>query len=93
MVKPLGKNHAREQAKTPVKTLSAYLAASYELQQQIDNGLYPHYQNPKNFPPDFDTKTFEKIKNYLNVLIEDCQKNKKIIRHLKKALSNDSDNL
>ncbi len=66
------------------KTLAGYLASALNMEDEISNGIYLDYLNPRNWPGTISPETFRKIATRLSVLIDDTKKHKKIIAALVK---------
>jgi hypothetical protein len=65
-----------------VITLAGFLASALDMEEEISNSVYKDYMDAKNWPKNLKPKVFQNIRQYLNVLIEDTQKHKKIISGL-----------
>lgn len=64
------------------KTLGGYLASALNMEDAISNGIYLDYLDAKNWPGNVSPAAFEKIKGWLNILIDDTKKHRKIIAGL-----------
>jgi tryptophanyl-tRNA synthetase len=62
--------------------LANFLASALDMEDEISNSVYKDYINAKNWPKNLKPEVFQNIRQYLNVLIEDTQKHKKIILEL-----------
>jgi hypothetical protein len=63
-------------------TLANFLTSALDMEDEISNSVYKDYVNAKNWPKNLKPEAFQKISEYLNVLIEDTRKHKKIISGL-----------
>jgi hypothetical protein len=61
------------------KILAGFLASSLDMEEEISNSVYKDYMDAKNWPKNLKPKAFQKIREHLNVLIEDTRKHRKII--------------
>lgn len=68
----------------PPKILANYLVSALDIEDEISNGIYLDYLNPKNWPEGIEPEVFTKIRTRLTVLIEDTKRHKKIIAALVK---------
>jgi hypothetical protein len=75
------KKHNPERAPGP-KLLAGYLASALNMEDEISNGIYLDYLDPKNWPEGIKPEVFQKIGERLKVLIDDTKKHKKIIEAL-----------
>jgi tryptophanyl-tRNA synthetase len=71
-------------------TLANFLTAALDMEDEVSNSVYKDYINAKNWPKNLKPEAFQKIKEYLTILIEDTQRHRKIIAGLIKQ--NDQDN-
>ena len=62
--------------------LGNYLAAALDMEDEIANSVYKDYVNAKNWPNNLRPDAFEKIKEFLTILIEDTRRHRKIIAGL-----------
>jgi hypothetical protein len=65
-----------------VKLLAGYLVSALDMEDEINNSIYEDYLDKKNWPKSIDPQIFKTITQYLNVLIEDTRKHRKIIAGL-----------
>lgn len=70
-------------------TLANFLTAALDMEDEISNSVYKDYLNVKNWPKNLKPETFQKIKEYLTVLIEDTRRHRKIIAGLIKQYGRD----
>jgi len=63
-------------------TLANFLTAALDMEDEIASSIYKDYVNAKNWPKTLKPEVFQKISEYLNVLIEDTQRHRKIIAGL-----------
>ena len=66
------------------KTLAGYLASALNMEDEISNGIYLDYLNPRNWPGTISPETFRKIATRLTILIDETKKHRKIIAALVK---------
>jgi hypothetical protein len=62
--------------------LANFLASALDMEDEISNSVYKDYLEAKNWPENLKPEVFQNIRQYLNILIEDTQKHKKIIMEL-----------
>jgi hypothetical protein len=62
--------------------LANFLASALDMEDEISNSVYKDYVDAKNWPKNLKPEIFQNIRQYLNVLIEDTQKHRKIISEL-----------
>jgi tryptophanyl-tRNA synthetase len=62
--------------------LGNYLATALDMEDEIANSVYKDYVNAKNWPKNLRPDAFEKIKEFLTILIEDTRRHRKIIAGL-----------
>ena len=60
-------------------TLANFLTSALDMEDEISNSVYKDYVNAKNWPKNLKPEAFQKIKEYLTVLIEDTRRHRKII--------------
>ncbi|MBN1392367.1 MAG: hypothetical protein JW947_06140 [Sedimentisphaerales bacterium] len=65
-------------------TLANFLTAALDMEDEISNSVYKDYVKAENWPKNLKPDAFRQIKEYLNVLIEDTQRHRKIIAGLVK---------
>jgi retron-type reverse transcriptase len=65
-----------------ITILANFLASALDIEEEISNSVYKDYVDAKNWPKNLKPEVFQNIRQYLNTLIEDTQKHKKIIREL-----------
>jgi chemotaxis methyl-accepting protein methylase len=70
-------------------TLANFLVSALDMEDEISNSVYKDYMNAKNWPKNLNSEAFQSIKQYLNVLIEDTQRHRKIISELIKQYGQD----
>jgi hypothetical protein len=63
-------------------TLANFLAAALDMEDEISNSIYKDYMDAKNWPKNLKPEAFQSIRQYLNVLIEDTRRHRKIIAGL-----------
>ena len=63
-------------------TLANFLTAALDMEDKISNSVYKDYISAKNWPKNLKPEAFQSIRQYLNVLIEDTRKHRKIIAGL-----------
>ena len=61
------------------KRLAGFLASALDMEDEISNSVYKDYVNAKNWPKTLKPEAFQKIKEYLTILIEDTRRHRKII--------------
>lgn len=61
------------------KILAGFLASALDMEDEISNSIYKDYMDAKNWPKNLKPEAFQSIRQYLNVLIEDTRKHRKII--------------
>ena len=83
------KNGHRHTQSRP-KTLAGVLVSALNMEDEISNGVYRDYLNPKNWPPNLTPDAFKAIREYLTILIEDTKRHKKILAAL--SIDHDKDN-
>lgn len=72
-------NNTNRPAGNKVTTLAGFFASALDMEEVFSNSVYKDYMDAKNWPKNLKPKVFQNIRQYLNVLIEDTQKHKKII--------------
>jgi hypothetical protein len=70
-------------------TLANFLTSALDMEDEISNSVYKDYINADNWPKNLKPEAFQKIKEYLTVLIEDTRKHRKIILGLIKQHDQD----
>jgi hypothetical protein len=63
-------------------TLANFLTAALDMEDEVASGVYKDYMDAKNWPKNLKPEAFQSIRQYLNVLIEDTRKHRKIIAGL-----------
>jgi rubrerythrin len=63
-------------------TLANFLTAALDMEDKVSNGVYKDYMNAKNWPKILNPEAFQKIKEFLTILIEDTRRHRKIITAL-----------
>jgi hypothetical protein len=63
-------------------TLANFLVSALDMEDEISNSIYKDYTDAENWPKTLKPEAFEKIKEYLTVLIEDTRRHRKIIATL-----------
>jgi hypothetical protein len=63
-------------------TLANFLTSALDMEDEISNSDYKDYVNAKNWPKTLKPEAFQKIKEFLTILIEDTRKHRKIIAGL-----------
>ncbi|MFA5239004.1 MAG: hypothetical protein WC476_04750 [Phycisphaerae bacterium] len=63
-------------------TLANFLTSALDMEDEIAGSIYKDYMNANNWPKNIKPEVFQKIKEYLTVLIEDTQRHRKIIAGL-----------
>jgi len=71
------------------KVLVGYLASALDMEDQINTSIYKDYLDEKCWPKNIEPEIFKTITQYLNVLIEDTQKHRKIIAVLVEKYARD----
>lgn len=64
------------------KTIGGILLSGLDVEETIANGVYKDYMDRKNWPVELKDETFEEIRGYLKVLIDDTARHKNIITYL-----------
>jgi tryptophanyl-tRNA synthetase len=62
--------------------LANFLASALDMEEEISNSVYKDYMDAKNWPGNLKPEVFQNIRQYLNTLIEDTRRHKKIIMEL-----------
>lgn len=78
-----------EKTKAPSKKhkiISGILTSALDMEDEIAHSVYLDYVDRKNWPADLQDETFEKIQEYLTVLLDDTQRHRNIIKHLQSKL-------
>ncbi|MFA5251374.1 MAG: hypothetical protein WC454_02165 [Phycisphaerae bacterium] len=70
-------------------TLANFLITALDMEDEIANSVYKDYVDAKNWPKNLRPDAFEKIKEYLTILIEDTRRHRKIIAGLIKQYGQD----
>ncbi len=73
--------------KAEIKRIRGYILSAIDMEESFANGVYVDYMDRKNWPADIDSKTFEKIRSLLKLLINDTMRHKKILSELKKKIA------
>ena len=60
-------------------TMANFLTAALDMEDGISSSVYKDYVKAENWPKNLKPEAFQKIKEYLNVLIEDTRRHRKII--------------
>jgi rubrerythrin len=76
-------------AENKQETIANFLAAALDMEDEISNSIYKDYMNAKNWPKSLKPEAFQSIRQYLDVLIEDTQRHRKIISELIKQYGQD----
>lgn len=63
-------------------TLANFLTAALDMEDEISSSVYKDYVNAKNWPKSLKPEDFQKISEYLYVLIEETRRHRKIIAGL-----------
>jgi hypothetical protein len=71
-------------------TLANFLTAALDMEDKVSNGVYKDYIDAKNWPKNLNPEAFQQIKEYLNVLIEDTRRHRKIIAALLEQYDKDN---
>jgi hypothetical protein len=71
-------------------TLANFLTAALDMEDEVASSVYKDYVNAKNWPKNLNPEAFQKIKEYLTILIEDTQRHRKIIAELIKQYDQDN---
>lgn len=71
------------------KTLANFLASALDMEDEISGSVYKDYMGAKYWPKNLKPEIFQNIKQYLNVLIEDTRKHRKIILGLMQKYGQD----
>jgi len=61
------------------KILAGYLASALDMEERINNSIYKEYMDRDKWPRRLQPDVFETIKQFLNILIEDTQRHRKLI--------------
>lgn len=60
-------------------TLANFLTSALDMEDEVSNSVYKDYVNAKNWPKNLKPEAFQKIKEYLTILIEDTRRHREII--------------
>jgi hypothetical protein len=60
-------------------TLANFLTSALDMEDEVSNSIYKDYMDAKNWPKNLKPEAFQSIRQYLNVLLEDTRKHRKII--------------
>jgi Mn-dependent DtxR family transcriptional regulator len=63
-------------------TLANFLTTALDMEDEIANSVYKDYIKAENWPKNLKPETFQQIKEYLTILIEDTRRHRKIIEGL-----------
>ncbi len=61
------------------KVIGNYLISALDMEDEISNSVFCDYMDADNWPAELKPDIFQKIREYLTVLIEDTRKHRKII--------------
>ncbi len=70
-------------------TLANFLASALDMEDEISSSIYKDYVRAENWPKNLKPEAFQSIRQYLDVLIEDTQRHRKIIAELIKQYGQD----
>jgi hypothetical protein len=70
-------------------TLANFLTSALDMEDEISNSVYKDYTDAKNWPKNLRPEAFQKIKEFLTILIEDTRRHRKIIAGLIKQYDQD----
>jgi hypothetical protein len=82
-------NDTTKSAGKKEKILANFLASALDMEDEVSNSVYKDYMDAKNWPKSIKPEIFQNIKQYLNVLIEDTRKHRKIILELMQKYGRD----
>lgn len=68
------------------KTVQGLLLSAFDMEDEIAHSIYRDYMDRKNWPADLKDETFEEIRKYLNILLDDTERHRNIVRHLQSKL-------
>jgi hypothetical protein len=68
------------------KTLQGLLLSALDMEDEIAHSVYRDFMQREKWPADLKDEIFEDIRKYLNILLQDTQKHRKIITHLQSRL-------
>ena len=71
------------------KTVAGLLLSALDMEEEMSHSVYPAYLDRERWPEDLDEDTFRTIHGILTSLLEDTQKHKNILAHLKAKLEAD----
>ena len=79
MVEKTNSDDTHKSAGNKPKTIACFLASAIDMEDKLSHSVYRDYMAPENWPQKLKPEIFEKIRQYLSVLIEDTMKHRKII--------------
>lgn len=82
-------NYTTKSASNKEKILANFLASALDMEDEVSISVYKDYMDAKNWPKNVRPEVFQSIKQYLNVLIEDTRKHRKIILELMQKYGQD----
>lgn len=68
------------------KIVSGLLLSALDMEDEIAHSIYQDYMDRKNWPADLKDETFEEIRKYLTILLDDTKRHRNIIIHLQSKL-------
>jgi hypothetical protein len=82
--------NTNDSGKRNPKTVAGYLASALDMEELLSSGVYGDYLDPKNWPPNLESKTFETIKEHILTLLDGIEKHKKMFSDLNRLYGNDT---
>ena len=68
------------------KTIVGVLLSALDMEDEIAHSIYRDYMDRKNWPASLKDETFEEIRKYLAILLDDTQRHRNMIKHLQSKL-------
>ncbi len=68
------------------KTLQGLLISALDMEDEIAHSVYRDYMKRENWPADLKDEIFEEIRKYLNTLLVETERHRKIIKQLQSKM-------
>jgi hypothetical protein len=75
-----------ESRRNEPKTIVGVLLSALGMEDEIAHSIYRDYMDRKNWPGSLKDETFEEIRRYLAILLDDTQRHRNMIKHLQSKL-------